>query len=330
MAKRGGKKPAPTLEEEQRALTEAVEVPTSDGARVAIAAALASKRSLVAARAANLIKRHRLEGFSEALRETFTRFLDNPVKNDPSCTAKLAAIEALDFTESSDPDPFLRAARHVQLEPAWGPPVDTAVGLRQRGIVALARLHHSELDLLAAELLTDTESPVRQAALDALAHRGTREGAALALFKLRLGDEDPLVTLAAMSALVALAPDRALPELIPLVEHTADARRELACVALGQSRRDDALAPLLEALSRCVRAEEREPILRGLGLHRSEGALAALLEVVADGALTDAEAAIAALAVRRFEPTIEKQVREAAKRNSSDLEKALHEAFTQT
>ena len=311
-----------------RRLSAATEDSRSEAARRAIAAALDSKRSHVAARAAGLIKRHRLEGFDQKLRAVFERFLVDPIQSDPGCAAKLAAIEALDYGESTAAEPFWQAARHVQPEPSWGPPVDTAAPLRARGAMALARIGDSDFTLLAAELLTDAEPPVRQSAADALAHHGSRSGAPLALLKLRIGDEDPLVTLAAMGALLALAPEWGLRELQPLLMNGATAQRELAAVALGQSREEGALRLLLEALDLCVRPAERGVILRGIGLHRSDAALNALLATIADGSAPDAETAIAALGPRRFEPGLVAKIRATAKKNPrADLTKLLEETF---
>jgi hypothetical protein len=274
----------------------------------------------VVARAARLVKQLGLGGFDAELKDAFARFLDNPVKSDPSCQAKLAAIEALDYGESTDPEPFLRAVRHAQFEPD-----DTAAGLRARGVVALARIGAPDFDLVAARLLTDPLPPVRQAALDALVHRGDRAGAALALLKLRLGDEDPLVTLAAMTALLTLAPAAGLDELRALLE-AGD--RELPAVALGQSRSDEALTVLLDALERCARPQERDPLLRGIGLHRSERALEALLSVIAERSAVDARAAIEALGARRFEPGLAERVRAAAARSDhAGLDAIVAEVF---
>jgi HEAT repeat protein len=191
-----------TLEDELARLTSVAVAPRSGEQAARLSAGLRSRRSLVVARAASLIKRHQLAGFESELIAAFERFLRDPVKSDPSCNAKLALLEALDYGESIDEAPFLRAVRHVQMEPAWGPPVDTAASVRSRAILALARVGAREFGLIAAERLGDAESPVRQAACDALAHRGDPAGAPLALFKVRLGDSDPLVLLAAMSALV--------------------------------------------------------------------------------------------------------------------------------
>jgi HEAT repeat protein len=302
--------------------------PRSAIGRERILAALASKRSLVVARAANLVKQHRLEDFADALKAAFARFLVDPVKTDPSCPAKLAAIEALDFTDWMDDEPFLTAARHIQLEPAWGPPVDTAAGLRSRAVLALARVGYADLQLLAGELLGDAEPPVRLAALEALALRGARDGAGLARYKMQLGDGDPLVTLAAMNALVQLAPDWALPLLGRLLDGKDENQRELAANALGQSRSDEALGLLLAALERTALSSDREPLYRAIGLHRSDRALDALLAVIEDGSAADAKAAVAGLGARRFEPGLPARVRAAAKRNDRvDLGAAIDEAF---
>src|SRR5262249_17479002 len=105
-------------------------------------------------------------------------------------------------------------------------------------------------------------------------------------------------------------------------------QRELAALALGQSRRPDALELLRAALARCVRSVKRLPLLRAIGLHRSDEALAIVLGVIADGAPADAEAAVAALGARRFEPGIAPQVRAAARRNARvDPSNAVARAF---
>src|SRR5438046_10055385 len=98
-----------TFEEEQAALSAVVANPRSDEARQLLLAGLRSKRSLVVARAARLIKEHQVDGFDDELKAAFARHLPDPVKNDPTCAAKMAAIDALDFAESSDAEPFLRA-----------------------------------------------------------------------------------------------------------------------------------------------------------------------------------------------------------------------------
>jgi HEAT repeat protein len=286
---------------------------------------LASAKSLVVAAAAKRVREERLEGHEDALAAAFERFLVDGAKKDPSCHAKLACLEALDFADHADAGPFLTAARTLQLEKAWGPPVDTAAPVRARGIFGLARIGHADFLLIAARLLGDKEPPVRQAAAEALGHRGDAAGAALALFKLRLGDEDPLVVLAAMGALLALAPGEGLDELRARLDGP---ERELAAVALGQSRDARALELLLESLEGCARTAERVPLLRGIGMHRSDRALDALLSVIAERNEADARAAVEALAVRRFEPQVATKVRAAAKKSRHDLAALVEKSFS--
>ena len=116
-----------------------------------------------------------------------------------------------------------------------------------------------------------------------------------------------------MAALLTLAPAWGRERLRALVDGENEQARELAAVALGQSRSDEALTVLLEALERCTSSDERAPLLRAAGLHRSERALEALLAVIADGNEADSRAAVEALDARRFEPGLAARVEAATK-----------------
>jgi hypothetical protein len=316
------------LEAELEALSPAVRDPSSPDAQVLLRTALRSSRSFAAAKAAGVVRDHLLPGFEADLKAAFERFLEHPVKTDPGCKAKLAALEALDYLEDLDSAPFLGAVRHFQREPAWGEPVDTATGLRARGALGLARQGHADFPLFMAELLSDPEAPVRQAAAEAVAHRGEPAGAGLLHLKLRVGDAEPLVTLACLSGLLALAPGWGISVANAYLAGDPEELREVAALALGQSRREDALERLLETLSSEILARRRVPLLRALGLHRSDRALEALLAIIAGGEQGDAKAALDSLAHRSFEPNLEERVRGAAARNArADLSEALRSAF---
>ena len=325
---RGPGKRAP-VETQIAALDAATADAASPDARARLREALAAGIGLVAARAAKIIREHAVDGFEAELCAAFRRLRADPVKIDPGCLGKLAALEALDFGGSDDAEVFLEATRTTQPEPAWGPPVDTAVGVRARGVLALARLLHPDLSLVAGTLLADPLSPVRQAAAEALASTGDRALAGPLALRWELGDEDPLVVLACMTGLLALAPDHALPRLREALHGGDDGARELAGLALGQSSRPEALDLLLAHLEAAPRAAERAPTLRALGLQRHERALAALLDVVATGTLADAEAAIAGLAARRFDPGIREKTRAAARAHpdAARLEVSYARAF---
>jgi HEAT repeat protein len=194
--------------------------------------------------------------------------------------------------------------------------------------VALARIGFSDLLLIAAELLGDPLAAVRRAAAEALAHHGERSGAGLVLLKLRAGDEDDQVTLASAGALLALAPDWGLRELEPLLFGSDESRRELAAIVLGQSGREDSLDLLLAYLERAVSPDDRAPVMRAVGIHRSERARVFLLERIATGSAFEAKAAILALGARSFEQGLPTLVREAGRKNDRvDLEDAIAETF---
>lgn len=294
--------------------------------RGALGEALEKGTGVVAAKAAAIIKEQHLEGFEDALRAAFDRFAgDDAARTDPSCRAKVAILEALDFLEWMDPEPFLRGVRYVQEEKQWGPPVDTATSVRSRSAFALARLRHPDHALLMAELLVDREPAVREAAADALAHRGDPAGAPLALLKLRSGDPEPPVLLACLQALLALAPETGLRVADEWLHGEDAGARELGAIALGESRREDALDRLLAALERSVLPRERAVLLRALALHRSERALAALLKVVASGPPADARVVLEALGPRADERGLREQVQAAVseREESRGLEDAL-------
>ena len=179
-----------------------------------------------------------------------------------------------------------------------------------------------------AELLTDPEAPVRLAAVEALTMSGAHSNAALLLFKLRVGDKEPLITLACMSGLLSLAPEWALTVLKPLLFSADESLRELAALSLGESRQEASLALLLENLGDTVLSRERAIVLRAIGLHRSERALQTLLTIISEGSALDARLAVEALGVRRFETGIQEKAYEAAQKNEKvSLSETLTRAF---
>lgn len=328
--KRDPKKKRPTVEDEVRELGRLVAGPLDPAALESLRLALQSVHGRVVARAARIVKERRQEGFAADLVGAFDGFRDAPPKSDPGCAAKLAVLEALDFTGYSESQIFLDAARMVQLEPAWGPPVDAAGPLRARAILALANIGYADILLLAGELLADGEAIVRQATAEALAHCGARAGAGLLLLALARSGEDPLVQGAYLSALLELAPDWALPRLRKLLAEGDSSARELAATVLGQSRREDSLDLLLEFVDRSPLASERAVILEAVGLHRSERALESLLGIIRTAREADAGVAVKALGCRKYEARVRERVRETVSmRSDATVEKAFIEAFAE-
>jgi hypothetical protein len=101
------------------------------------AVASRSVAAIVAAAAAKIAAEHELHDLEKDLEEAFSRFLDDPVKTDPGCRAKLAAAESLRNLDVRAPDVYpwshVQAARAELWRIARHGRVRRAKGLRSKG-----------------------------------------------------------------------------------------------------------------------------------------------------------------------------------------------------
>jgi HEAT repeat protein len=141
--------------------------PPSAGQQAELRAALADKSNLVVAEAAEIIGERLLADLAPELVAAFDRFLGEQAASDKLCRAKCAIVEALNQVEYDGADVFLRAIRHVQMEPRWGGEDDAAAPLRGSAAFGLVRLKHPGVLILLADLLTDEEKVARLAAVQA-------------------------------------------------------------------------------------------------------------------------------------------------------------------
>ncbi len=305
------------------ALARFADSPPEPEERPRILAALGDARSPLVAKAARIVSRHRIAEAVPAMLAALARAYRDPTRSDPGCNAKEALVEALDALDHPEAEPFLTAARHVQLEAAWGPPVDTATHLRARGVAALANLGFPDLLLVAGPMLGDPEVPVRTAAADALAHHGDRLGAGCLLLAARR-DPEPGVRGSCLEAALRLAPEWTLPILEASLGGSDPDAAETAALVLGGSHREDALDLLLGALEDRPVATDRLPLLRALALHRSDRALEVLASRLDDVQPAEARTILEALAPRAGEPRVRDAVTAALSRRGPDsLGKAL-------
>lgn len=121
-----------------------------------------------------------------------------------------------------------------------------------------------------------------------------------------------MVVAAAVSTMLALAPEFAAAELRPRLSSGDEADRELVSVTLGQSNSDVALDLLVEWFDAAVLATERGLALAAIGLHRSDRARRFLLDRVADGSQPVARSAVEALSIHRYDARLRQRVLEAA------------------
>lgn len=276
--------------------------------------ALASKTCHVVAAAAAFVEAHELTALTADLAAAWPRFVADPVKRDPNCTAKLALIRALSALDAPDPDPFLGAVATVQLEPSWGPPVDTAVQLRCVALMALVGLSHPDFPLLAAELLSDPDPHCRGAAAQCLAAwKDAVWGQALIRLRLQSGESDPDVLTDCFEAILSLGGAAAV-ETVARELAGDDPRSAAAALALGTSRMGSALQPLQRWWAVAIRADHRRIGLIAIGLLRNDDALAFLIRVLTgrEGARRDADDALEALAVYAHDPRAAIRIAEAA------------------
>ena len=274
----------------------------------------------VAAKAARAAEDALLYELIPALESSFARFLDKPLKRDPSCFAKKALARALVALDAGNVDFFSKGIRYRQLEPVWGGTADTAADVRASCAMGLVASGYPRALVELTALLTDPEAGARMGAVRAIACGNPREAELLLRAKALAGDAEPQVLGECFTGLLAVEPDASLAFVVEYLSHADEAVRELAALALGESRLDAALAPLKDAWAGVLVGEEfRKTLLRAAAAHRSEAAFDWLLTIVAESRVHVALEAVEALAVYRRNAKL-KQRLEAAVRQRGDLE----------
>jgi len=297
-----------------QALGEAARRPRDEATLALVRDALAHRSNHVVARAARLVREADLAALAPDLIATFPRFLEDPIQRDPGCVAKEEIVRALLSFDHPAPDVYLRGAAHVQREPAFGPPRDTAAELRANSAMALVVTEHPSALTTCVGLLVDPEPAARAGGLRGLAASGRPDVALLMrLFALR-GDPDPGVLAEAFVALLALSSD----DPVPFVgERLASGDRDVAraaAMALGETRRPEAIVALRERLPGEERPDVRHAIILALATSRDDEAFAALLELIARGAPADSQAAVEALRLYSHDEALQRRVQVALDR----------------
>lgn len=291
--------------------------------------ALASGPSLLAAKAAKIVAEQGRAELGSELVAAFERFMTDPSVLDRGCIATKAIVEALVDLELPAPEVFKRGIRHVQLEGSYPDPNDVAIELRGNSAIGLANTGGSDTVLDLLPLLLDKQPPVRVAAARAIGACGRLEAEAVLRLKALVGDQEPEVIAECLSALVRLAPERSF-ELLQSFLHKDDPTvRQAAMLALGESRREEAVELLIEQWAREVDRETRRTLLLALASSRREAAFDFLLELVAEGDLLAAGGALEALAILRHDPKIRERAATAVERSSyrKDLRRRLEREF---
>lgn len=190
-----------------------------EASRGELSKSLTDKSAHVVAGAAAAIAELGIAELAPELESAIEPFYAEPEQTDKGCIAKTAIIKSLAKLEAGSPEVFLRGLHYVQLEPAYGRSVDTAVELRGESALGLAASGYPDTVNELVTALTDPEAPVRLAAVRALAATGRSEVEPLLRYKTLVGDEDLQVVSDALESLLVIAPRRSLP----LAERTGSA-----------------------------------------------------------------------------------------------------------
>lgn len=275
--------------------------------------AIRSNTGVLVAAAAKRIVEHGLTSLVDLeLVPAYKRLLDRAAQRDPGCRGKIGVARALHELDEWQEDVFVHGATYVQFEPTWGGSTDTAAELR--GVSGLAHAHFNRpdaLDVLAA-LLADPERTARVAAAQGFGDAGRPDAAAVLRFKLLQGDAETEVLSACCESLLALQREAAFAFLVRFLD-AHDERAEATALALGASRRADAVPHLVAWCERCD-ADQRATVgYLALALSRTDAGTAQLLAVVRAGRAPDAVAAARALATFKDDPAIRDQLANAGR-----------------
>lgn len=257
----------------------------------------------VAGRAARLAGLWEAEGLIPDLIAAFRRFLVDPVKTDPGCAAKLPIIEALDRLNNGDASVYFEALRHIQREPSFGPPIDTAANLRGAAGHALLNLRHPDAWLALAALLNDQEHPTRRMAVESLGYSQTTEAELLLRMKIHGGDEEPDIASLALQSLMKCAPDRSLAFVQGYLSGAEPDLIAGAAMAIGEARLPDSCAILRAAMDGPAARYHRYAFYLPLALTREPEAFEVLLEALREERRHEALAAVKALSLYFGDPS---------------------------
>ena len=300
-----------------RALAEAARQPRAEASVALVRDALRHRSNHVVARAARAAREADLAALAPELAAAFPRFLVDPIRRDPGCAAKTQIVHALLAFSYPAPDVYLRGAAHVQREPAFGPPIDTAPELRATSALALVLTEHPAALGTCVGLLVDPEATARAGGLRALAASGRPDVALVMRLVALRGDDDPGVLAEAFLGLLGLGADDAVDFVAErLAAEDVDVARG-AAMALGEARQVEAAGALLDQLPREHRADVRHAIIVGLATSRDDGAFAALLDLVTTAGPADSKAAVEALGLYPLDEARSRRVQEAIDRRSA-------------
>jgi HEAT repeat protein len=283
------------------ALARAEATQTHEDLEAALCDALRHGSFTVVMRAAEIADASEAGRVLPDLEAAFERLLALAASKDPGCLAKLAVAKAMRTIGNAGHELLLRGARHIQLEPVWGKPVDTAGNLRGICVTALVEGSYPDAIFDAVRLLADPTPEARRHAVQAVAAAGRVESELLLRMKALHGDEDDSIVADAVAALVRINPERSLDFAAGFLESPSAVIREETALALGESHLPEAFPILRDAWEAAGGLRAPSELLLAIALHRSEEAFAFLMDIVGSAHPSRALEALGALSIFRHD-----------------------------
>jgi len=299
----------PSLEEKLDRLAALRGQTPSPEARAELSHYLNGKSNLLTAKAARIAGEWNAAELIPELAAAFERFLVNPETTDKRCAAKIEILKALCKLEYPSPSVFRLGLRHVQMEPGYGGPADSAAEVRALSAIGLAQTGCPDVLEDILPLLLDPERDARIGAARAIAASGL-PGSMLLLRLKALSGDDPEVLGECFAGLLRAAPQSA-GFVAEFLDRREEAIAEAAALALGDSRLESAFEALRAAVERPHSRPLRRTLLLALALLRRETAIDYLLDLVREGESAASDDAVAALAVYEQDPKLRERIEQA-------------------
>jgi hypothetical protein len=274
--------------------------------QAAVIEALNDRHCLVVKEAAEFCEERLIYDVEASLLKAYQRFLKNPVKNDPNCTAKEAIVRTLVAFDSQEIDFFIAGLGFHQYEPVWGGTEDTATDVRVSSAIGLVNTAYPRALIELVTLLYDHNSHARKGAVRAIAFTQPLAAEAVLRAKALAGDPEPDVVGETLSALLQVSPHESQDFVASFLTSRSDpGLRQSVALAIGASRLDEALDILRSCWNdKPLKQESDFCLLLGAILHRSEKAFAWLLDVVVGGDPSSARFVVEELAIYRTDKNL--------------------------
>ena len=289
---------------------------------------LSHESNLVVAKAAQRAREFELDLRTELV-SAFDRFMRDPAKTDRACTAKTEIARALETLGAPESGVFLAGIRHVQMEGSFGPPIDTAPGLRAASAMGLVHMNHPDAILEIVNLLVDREADARVGAVRALGWSGRPESVPLLRLKALEGDLSADVMGECFTALLAISPGNSVEFVVRFLDDPDIAIAESAALALGESHQPEAVQALIDKWGVHAAEPLRSALVAGLGVARTDPAFAFLFGRVETANEIEAVEILSALAAYRHDERIRDRLQSiVVSRGSEVIRKAFDAAFS--